>query len=148
MLTESAGLIMILPDTHSSRRQDETSVLSSSHSRARVYRCDGFLGFPRRDRGAPGDHIRPSHQRERTRASGFGNVRNDPDLISSKLAALHLYQLAIPAPTAPEGSFDRRAAARGKVLFKTKAQCATCHVPPLFTEPGLEHAPRGGNRDR
>jgi hypothetical protein len=45
-------------------------------------------------------------------ANGFGNVRNDPDRISSKLAALH--QLAIPAPTAPEGSFDRGAAARGR----------------------------------
>src|SRR5436190_853874 len=28
-----------------------------------------------------------------------GNVRSDPDLITSKLAALHFYQLAIPAPT-------------------------------------------------
>ena len=35
----------------------------------------------------------------------FDNVRNDPDLVSSKLPALHLYQLSIPAPTAPEGSF-------------------------------------------
>jgi hypothetical protein len=69
-------------------------------------------------------------------ANGFGNVRNDPDLITSKLAALHLYQLAIPAPNAPEGSFDREAAARGEILFETKARCATCHVPPLFTEPG------------
>jgi hypothetical protein len=69
-------------------------------------------------------------------ANGFRNVRNQPDLITSKLAALHLYQLAIPAPKAPEGSFDRSAAARGETLFNTKAQCATCHVPPLFTEPG------------
>ena len=69
-------------------------------------------------------------------ANGFGNVRNDPDLVTSKLAALHLYQLAIPAPKPPEGSFDRTAAARGKALFDSKAQCAVCHVPPLFTEPG------------
>jgi len=69
-------------------------------------------------------------------ANGFGNVRNDPDLITSKLAALHLYQLAIPAPRPPAGSFDVAAAARGETLFRTKAQCATCHVPPLFTEPG------------
>jgi hypothetical protein len=69
-------------------------------------------------------------------ANGFGNVRNDPDLVTWKLAALHLYQLAIPAPKAPEGSFDRTAAARGKALFDSKAQCAVCHVPPLFTEPG------------
>jgi len=69
-------------------------------------------------------------------ANGFGNVRNHPDLITSKLAALHMYQLAIPAPKAPEGSFDRSAAERGETLFNSKAQCATCHVPPLFTEPG------------
>ena len=69
-------------------------------------------------------------------ANGFGNVRNTPDLITSKLAALHFYQLAILAPTPPEGSFNREAATRGLGLFLGKAQCATCHVPPLYTEPG------------
>jgi hypothetical protein len=68
--------------------------------------------------------------------AGSGNVRNDPDLITSKLAALHFYQLAIPAPQPPRGSFDREAAGRGKVLFNGVARCAECHVPPLFTEPG------------
>jgi hypothetical protein len=68
--------------------------------------------------------------------AGFANVRNEPDLVSSKLPALHLYQLAIPAPTPPAGSFDEAAAARGKTLFSSKAQCAVCHVPPTFTEPG------------
>ena len=68
--------------------------------------------------------------------AGFGNVRNTPDLVTSKLAALHFYQLAIPAPTPPQGSFDAAAAARGKTLFEAKAKCSTCHVPPLFTEPG------------
>ncbi|HEY3064742.1 MAG TPA: hypothetical protein VGL09_03070 [Methylomirabilota bacterium] len=69
-------------------------------------------------------------------ANGFGNVRTEPDLITPKLAALHLYQLAIPAPRPPAGSFDVGAAARGETLFRAKAQCATCHVPPIFTEPG------------
>jgi hypothetical protein len=69
-------------------------------------------------------------------ANGFGNVRNTPDLITGKLAALHIYQLAIPAPRPPRGSFDSAAAGRGEALFNGKAQCATCHVPPLFTEPG------------
>jgi hypothetical protein len=69
-------------------------------------------------------------------ANGFGNVRNTPDLITPKLAALHVYQLAIPAPAPPDGSFDPAAAARGAALFSGRAQCATCHVPPLFTEPG------------
>jgi hypothetical protein len=68
--------------------------------------------------------------------SGAGSVRNTPDLVTPKLANLHLYQLAIPAPTPPAGSFDSASAARGKTLFAGAAQCATCHVPPLFTEPG------------
>ena len=67
---------------------------------------------------------------------GFGNVRSNPDLISSKLPALHFYQLAIPAPAAPAGSFDPAAAARGAALFNGQAKCAVCHVPPTFTEPG------------
>ncbi len=68
--------------------------------------------------------------------AGSANVRNDPDLITSKLAALHFYQLAIPAPRPPRGSFDKEAARRGQVIFKGVARCAQCHVPPLFTEPG------------
>src|SRR5215213_5378355 len=73
---------------------------------------------------------------------GFGNLRNTPDLITAKLAALHFYQLAIVAPTPPKGSFNKSAAARGRLLFNRKAQCATCHVPPLFTEPGWNmHTP-------
>ena len=69
-------------------------------------------------------------------ANGFGHVRSTPDLITSKLPALHFYQLAIPAPRPPPRSFDAAAAGRGEAVFNGKAQCATCHVPPLFTEPG------------
>jgi hypothetical protein len=65
-----------------------------------------------------------------------GHVTNSPDLITPKLAALHFYQLALAAPKPPSGSFDPAAAARGAKLFTGKAECATCHVPPLFTEPG------------
>jgi hypothetical protein len=68
--------------------------------------------------------------------AGFDNVRNDPDLISAKLPALHLYQLAIPAPKPPAGSFTPNMALNGKKVFENKAKCATCHVPPTFTEPG------------
>ena len=73
----------------------------------------------------------------------FGHVSNPGnDQITSKLAALQFYQLSIPAPAPPAGSFDPVAAARGKALFNGKAQCATCHVPPLFTEPGWNvHTP-------
>jgi hypothetical protein len=74
--------------------------------------------------------------------SGSWNTRGTPDLTSPKLAPLHFYQLAIPAPTPPAGSFDRAAFTRGESLFHSKATCATCHVPPLFTEPGQNlHAP-------
>lgn len=73
---------------------------------------------------------------------GSWNTRGVPDLVTSKLAALHFYQLAIPAPKPPKGSFDEDAAVRGKGIFNGQGKCATCHVPPLFTEPGNNlHAP-------
>ena len=68
--------------------------------------------------------------------AGFGNMRSIPDLVTSKLAALHFYQLAIPAPSPPAGSFDAQAAKAGEAVFTNQARCAQCHVPPLFTEPG------------
>lgn len=75
-------------------------------------------------------------------ANGFGNVRTTPDLITRKLADLHFYQLAIPSPAAPNGTFNVPAANRGRGLFAGKAACAACHVPPLFTEPGWNmHTP-------
>jgi hypothetical protein len=67
---------------------------------------------------------------------GEWNIRHDPDLVTAKLPALHFYQLALSAPKPPPGSFDEVAAGRGQALFNTKAQCARCHVPPLFSEPG------------
>lgn len=74
--------------------------------------------------------------------AGFGNVRNNPDLVTSKLAALHFYQLSFASPIPPAGSFNKDAADRGKTVFNGKAKCATCHVPPLFTEPGWNmHTP-------
>jgi hypothetical protein len=74
--------------------------------------------------------------------SGEWNARGKPDRLTGKLAALHFYQLSIPAPKAPAGSYDKAAFERGKTLFDGPAKCATCHVPPLFTEPGNNlHAP-------
>ena len=59
------------------------------------------------------------------------------------LAAAATVSLAQSKPAAECGevvttryAFNRGAAARGEALFRTKAQCAVCHVPPLFTEPG------------
>lgn len=74
--------------------------------------------------------------------SGSWNARGIPDQVSAKLAALHYYQLSIPAPKPPAGSFNAEAAHRGKAIFEGKANCASCHVPPLYTEPGNNlHAP-------
>jgi hypothetical protein len=69
---------------------------------------------------------------------GMGNVRGQPDNVTGKLAALHFYQMAIPAPAPVAGSFDQRAAEHGQTLFNGVARCSTCHVPPLFTEPGWQ----------
>lgn len=70
--------------------------------------------------------------------AGLYEVRTPPDRdrITAKLADLHFYQLALEAPRPPAGSFDADAAERGRALFDGKAECATCHVPPLYTEPG------------
>jgi hypothetical protein len=68
--------------------------------------------------------------------SGFANKRDQTDRVTSKLAALHFYQMAIPAPKPPKGSFDEDAARRGEQVFTGQARCASCHVPPLFSEPG------------
>ncbi len=66
----------------------------------------------------------------------FGHVRNRPDLITSKLGPLHAYQLSLAAPRPPNGYFDTAAAARGAKIFSGKGRCASCHLPPLYTEPG------------
>jgi hypothetical protein len=73
-------------------------------------------------------------------ANGFGNLNPnlspDEDRITKKLPALQFYQLAIAAPAPPEKSFDEAAARRGDRLFSGKAKCNSCHVEPLWTEPG------------
>lgn len=69
-------------------------------------------------------------------SAGFSELRPVDDQVTAKLAALQHYQLAIPAPRPPAGSFDADAATRGQAIFNGKADCARCHVPPLFTEPG------------
>ena len=68
--------------------------------------------------------------------AGWGHKRDAKDLITAKLPALHFYQLAMPVPKAPAGSYDESAAKRGEAVFNSTAKCSTCHVPPIFTEPG------------
>jgi Di-haem oxidoreductase, putative peroxidase len=62
------------------------------------------------------------------------SVIQTPDLVDPKLPALLQYQLSLPTPRPPNGSFNRNAARRGAVLFMGAAGCATCHIPPLFTD--------------
>ena len=61
-------------------------------------------------------------------------ITQKPDLVTPKLAALRDYQLSLLAPTPPEGSFDAAAASRGERLFHGKAQCASCHKLPAYTD--------------
>jgi mono/diheme cytochrome c family protein len=84
-----------------------------------------------------GTFVDPRLAQEKVAAkTGLANMRPKDDQVTAKLTALHYYQLSLPAPTPPRGSFDATAAKRGEALFAGKAQCASCHVPPLFTEPG------------
>ena len=69
-------------------------------------------------------------------ANHFGHVTNETDLITSKLPALHVYQLAIRAPAPPKGSFNEEAAERGDKVFSGKGKCASCHTEPIWTESG------------
>ena len=63
------------------------------------------------------------------------------DMVSNALAALQAYQLSIPAPPPPTGSFDPVAAQRGQRVFKS-AGCSSCHSGPHFTDANVTlHAP-------
>jgi len=74
---------------------------------------------------------------------GHISVPEDQDQITSKLPALAYYQLSLPAPKPRRGvDFDRSAARRGDELFNGKANCASCHHEPIWTEPGWNtHTP-------
>ena len=61
-------------------------------------------------------------------------ITQTPDLVTPKLPALLDYQLSLRAPKPPAGSFNRRAAERGKDVFRHQARCATCHQGPTFTD--------------
>jgi hypothetical protein len=79
-------------------------------------------------------------------AHGFADLPHispEEDLVTKKLPALHFYQLSIAAPRPRPGrDFDPAAAKRGDELFSGKANCNSCHVEPLWTEPGWNlHTP-------
>jgi mono/diheme cytochrome c family protein len=61
-------------------------------------------------------------------------IKQTPDLVTPKLAALFDYQLSLRAPKPLPGSLNREAAARGKALFRNEARCSTCHQAPNLTD--------------
>jgi mono/diheme cytochrome c family protein/cytochrome c5 len=70
------------------------------------------------------------------------DIHHTPDLVTSKLPALLLYQLSLLAPAPPAGSFDSAAARRGAAVFAGAGRCASCHVPPHYTDANTRlHAP-------
>lgn len=62
------------------------------------------------------------------------SITQTPDLVTPKLPALLQYQLSLQTPPPPAGSFNRAAARRGAELFNGIARCATCHIPPTYTD--------------
>ena len=71
------------------------------------------------------------------------HIVQTPDLVQRKLGALRDYQFSLVKPAPPAGSFDPAAAARGKLVFNGAGKCATCHIPPLYTDinRGVLHDP-------
>ena len=61
-------------------------------------------------------------------------INQTPDRVTPKLPALLEYQLSLQTPKAPFGSFDRRAADRGRAVFYEKAGCAACHSGSSFSD--------------
>jgi mono/diheme cytochrome c family protein len=70
-----------------------------------------------------------------TQMGGHGNfsdprlgidIKQSPDLVTSKLPALRDYQHSLPAPRPPAGSYDAVAATRGRAVFGRN--CMSCHV--------------------
>jgi mono/diheme cytochrome c family protein len=76
-----------------------------------------------------------------TQMHGHGNfsdprlridIRQSPDMVGPKLAALRSYQHSLTAPAAPASSFDAASAARGRTLFNRS--CSSCHLGATGTD--------------
>ena len=77
----------------------------------------------------------------------FYDVRNNPDLLTSKLPALRAYQHSLRAPEPPATNYNHVAALRGKKIFNTKAKCGGCHAQPLLADNKLHSAEELGIDD-
>jgi mono/diheme cytochrome c family protein len=71
------------------------------------------------------------------------NIVQQPDLVTPVLPVLRDYQFSLEVPDAPDGSFDRAAARRGRAVFHGAAKCASCHTGPTYTDinRGILHDP-------
>jgi mono/diheme cytochrome c family protein len=76
-----------------------------------------------------------------TQMHGHGNfsdprlgidIKQSPDMVGPKLAALRAYQHSLTAPPPPAASFDAAVAERGRTLFDQA--CSTCHVGATGTD--------------
>jgi len=76
-------------------------------------------------------------------ASGSGNTKATPDLITSKLAALHFYQIAIPAPNAPRAASTRQRS-RGGRRSSTRRRSARAATWRRSYRAGAQPAHAGG----
>jgi mono/diheme cytochrome c family protein len=76
-------------------------------------------------------------------------VDNPPDLVSSKLGPLRAYQFSLETPEPAAGSFDPRAAQRGRALFNSVGGCARCHIGSTYTDvnAGRLHTPAEVGQD-
>jgi len=61
-------------------------------------------------------------------------ITQTPDQVTPKLPALLQYQLSLQTPPPPAKSFKNGAAKRGERVFNGAGRCATCHIPPAFTD--------------
>jgi len=62
------------------------------------------------------------------------SVTQTPDEVTPKLPALLQYQLSLQTPQPETGSFNQAAARRGEKIFEGAGRCATCHIPPTYTD--------------
>jgi mono/diheme cytochrome c family protein len=77
------------------------------------------------------------------------NIVQSPDLVTPKLAALRSYQLSLPKPAPPAGSYDVASAERGQAVFEGAANCVSCHAGNVRSDvnTGRLHAPEETGMD-
>jgi len=69
------------------------------------------------------------------------DITAQPDLVTPKLPVLRDYQFTLEPPAPPAGSFDGAAAERGRLVFMGAGRCASCHIPPTYTDAPVLHTP-------